>query len=69
MSFVDHGENVFAAIVIDRDTDDEAIDDPHRLYVTSIGAGFDVLHEGRLVHRPVAKSLAEVSAASASLKE
>jgi hypothetical protein len=49
--FVDHSETVFDATVIEHDMDDEAIKHAHRLDVASIGAGFDIIDEGRLVHR------------------
>ena len=49
--FVDHSDTVFDATVIEHDTDDEAIKHAHRLDVASIGAGFDIRDEGRLVHR------------------
>jgi hypothetical protein len=48
--FVDHGNRVFDAVVVERYTDVAAIEHAHRLDVLSIGAGFDVWHEGRLVH-------------------
>jgi hypothetical protein len=49
--FVDHGDRVFDSIVVEHDTDEAAIEHAHRLDVPSIGAGFDVWHEDRLVHR------------------
>jgi hypothetical protein len=49
--FVDHADRVFDAMVIEHDTDEAAVEEAHRRHVPSIGAGFDVWYEGRLVHR------------------
>jgi hypothetical protein len=49
--FVDHTDRVFDAIEIEHDTDEAAIEEAHDRDVPSIGAGFDVWHEGRLVHK------------------
>jgi hypothetical protein len=49
--FVDHGGHVFDAVALEHDSDERAVEHAHRLDVPSIGGGFDVLHEGRLVHR------------------
>jgi len=49
--FVDHGGNVFDAMQLERDTDEAAIQEAHRINVPNIGAGFDVWHEWRLVHK------------------
>ena len=49
--FFDNGDRVFDAVEIDRDTDEAAIKEAHRIDVPSIGAGFDVWNENRLVHR------------------
>ena len=49
--FVDHGGAVFDAVRLEHDTDEAAIEDAHRIHIPGIGAGFDVWHEGRLVHR------------------
>jgi hypothetical protein len=49
--FVDHGGNVFDAVVLNHKSDEMAIEHAHRLDVPSIGNGFDLLREGRLVHR------------------
>ena len=49
--FIDQTDRVFDAIEIERDTDEAAIEEAYDLDVTSIGVGFDVWHEGRLVHR------------------
>jgi DNA-binding response OmpR family regulator len=51
MHFVDHVGRVFDSIELEGDADDPAIEETRRLDVPSIGAGFDVWHEGRLVHR------------------
>jgi hypothetical protein len=51
MHFIDQGGHVFDAIELQRDTDEAAIEEARRLDVPSIGAGFDLWHEGRLVHR------------------
>jgi hypothetical protein len=49
--FVDHSGNVFDAIVIEHDSDEKVIEHAHRLDIPSVGAGFDVWHNKRLVHR------------------
>ena len=49
--FVDHVGRVFDAIEIEHDTDEATIEEAHRLNVPSIGAGFDIWHENRLVYR------------------
>lgn len=49
--FVDHGGNVYSTERIENDSDEEAIKAAHRLDVPSIGAGFDVWEDERLVHR------------------
>ena len=49
--FVDHGEAVFDAVALERDTDEAVIEEAHRLYVPSIGVGFDILRGSRLVHK------------------
>jgi len=46
--FVDRRDNVFTAITIE---DEMAIEHAHRIDVPSIGAGFDVWNECRLVHK------------------
>jgi hypothetical protein len=51
VQFVDHGDRVFDAIEIVQDTDEIAIEEAHSRDVLSIGAGFDVLQNGRLVHK------------------
>jgi hypothetical protein len=49
--FLDHANKVFDAVELDCETDDGAIEDAHHVDVPSIGAGFDIWHESRLVHR------------------
>jgi hypothetical protein len=49
--FIDRGDRVINALVLDHDTDEAAIKHAGRLYVASVGNGFDVWHEDRLVHR------------------
>lgn len=49
--FVDHGEKVFDAVTLERDSDEAVIEEARRLDVPSIGIGFDVLREHRLLHR------------------
>jgi hypothetical protein len=48
--FLDSGDRVVDALELEHDTDEAAIEHADRLYVPSIGAGFDVLHGKRLVH-------------------
>jgi DNA-binding response OmpR family regulator len=49
--FVDHADRVFDSIELEGDADESAIEEAHRLDVPSIGAGFDIWHEGRRVHK------------------
>jgi hypothetical protein len=49
--FVTHGDHVFSTIEMEHDADEAAIEEAHRQDIPSIGAGFDVWHEDRLVHR------------------
>jgi hypothetical protein len=49
--FVDHADRVFDSIELEGDAHESAIEEAHRLHVPSIGAGFDIWHEGRLVHK------------------
>jgi hypothetical protein len=51
LHFVDHGRNVYDALQLERDTDAAAIEEAHRLNVPSMGNGFDIWQDGRLVHR------------------
>jgi hypothetical protein len=50
VAFVDSDGIVFDAVQFMRANDDEAIDAAYRLDIPSIGAGFDIWGEGRLVH-------------------
>ena len=49
--FIDRRGKVFDAIELQRDTDETAIEEAHRLDVPSVGSGFDLWHGKRLVHR------------------
>jgi len=49
--FVDHGGNVYSTEHVEHDSDDEAVKAAHRLNVPSIGAGFDLWEDERLVHQ------------------
>src|SRR5215831_15524273 len=49
--FVDYGDNVYSTEYIEHDDDEGAIAVAHRMNVPSIGAGFDVWNDDRLVHR------------------
>jgi hypothetical protein len=49
--FVDHDENIYSTEYIARDNDEAVIEAAQRKNVPSIGAGFDVWDDGRLVHR------------------
>jgi hypothetical protein len=49
--FVDHTGGVYDAVVSEHSTDQAAVEEGHRLDIPSIGSGFDVLRERRLVHR------------------
>src|SRR5215472_2719072 len=49
--YVDHIGRVVNATEIERSTDEAAIEEANRVNVPSIGAGFDIWHEHRLVHR------------------
>jgi hypothetical protein len=49
--FVDHGDNVYPTEYMEHDDDQEAIAVAQRMNVPSIGAGFDVWNDDRLVHR------------------
>jgi hypothetical protein len=48
---VDHGDNVYSTEYIDHDSDEAAVEAAHRMNVPSIGAGFEVWDDERLVHR------------------
>jgi hypothetical protein len=49
--FVDHGENIYAMEYVEHDSDEDAVKEAHRLNVPSIGAGFEVWQDERLVHK------------------
>ncbi len=49
--FVDHGDNVYATHHLEHDTDEAALEAAHRLNVPTIGAGFELWEDERLVHR------------------
>ncbi len=51
LHFVDHGDNVYATHYLDHDTDEDAIEAARRMNARSIGAGFEVWDDERLVHR------------------
>jgi hypothetical protein len=51
LEFVDHGGNAFSTHEIEHDDDESAIEHAHRLHAPNIGAGFDLWHGDRLVHR------------------
>jgi len=51
IGFVNHASQVFDAVQIDEDTDEAAIREAYRLDIPSVGAGFDIWHESRLVYR------------------
>jgi hypothetical protein len=49
--FLDPDGHVVDAVQIGHATDEAAVEGAHRVYIPSIGAGFDIWHEQRLVHR------------------
>jgi len=49
--FVDHGNNVYLTRHVEHDDDEAAINGAHRMNAQSIGAGFEVWRDERLVHR------------------
>jgi hypothetical protein len=49
--FVDRTNQVFDVVQIDEDTDEAAIREAYRLDVRTVGIGFDIRHEDRLVYR------------------
>ena len=49
--FIGQDGKVFDAIELERDIDDAAIEEARRLDVPSVGAGFDLWLEERLVYR------------------
>lgn len=48
--FVDHGGRIYYERETENDSDEEAIKAAHSIHVRSIGAGFEVWQEDRLVH-------------------
>jgi hypothetical protein len=53
VGFFDREHLFFDAIKIECGTDAAAIEEAHRLDVPSVGAGFEIWHEQRLVHRHI----------------
>jgi hypothetical protein len=51
VNFVDHGNNVYSTHHLKHDDDDDVIANAYRMNVPSIGAGFDVWDDERLVYR------------------
>jgi hypothetical protein len=49
--FVDRTDSVVNALGVEHETDEAAVEHASRVYVSSIGAGFDIVQEGRLVHQ------------------
>jgi hypothetical protein len=49
--FVDHGDNIYLTEHREHDSDEAAIDSAHRMHARSIGGGFEVWQDDRLVHR------------------
>ena len=49
--FIDHTNGAFDAVVLEDDTEQAAVEHARRLHLPSIGSGFDVLYEGRLLYR------------------
>jgi hypothetical protein len=49
--FVDRSDRVVNALVVEHETDGAAIEHANRVYVSSIGNGFDVWREDELVYR------------------
>jgi hypothetical protein len=49
--FVDHGDNIYGTEHVEHDNDEDAIRAAHTLNVPSIGAGFDLSEDERLVLR------------------
>ena len=49
--FVDQGDNVIDAVEFEEDHDEAAIEHAHRINVPSIGGGFEVWWDDRLVHK------------------
>jgi hypothetical protein len=49
--FVDHADEIYATHYLSHDTDEEAIQAALNINVPSVGAGFEVWDDDRLVHR------------------
>jgi hypothetical protein len=49
--FIDHSDSVIDAVELEASSDDAAIEQARRIDVPSLGAGFDVVQNGRLVYR------------------
>ena len=49
--FVDRSDRVIDASVVEHETDEAAIKHANRVYVSSIGIGFEVWRADRLVYR------------------
>jgi hypothetical protein len=49
--FVDQSDNVIDAVRFEEDHDEAAVEHTHRINVPSIGSGFEVRRDGRLVHK------------------
>jgi hypothetical protein len=51
VAFVGDNGHVFDVVQFEHDTDETAIEEARRLDVPSLGAGFEVWHADRLIHR------------------
>jgi hypothetical protein len=49
--FLDPSDRVIDTVELEADSDDAAIEQARRIDVPSIGAGFDLLQDSRLVYR------------------
>ena len=49
--FLDQSDNVIDAVQFEEDHDEAAIEHAHRINVPSIGIGFEVWRNDRLVHK------------------
>lgn len=49
--FVDHGGNIYGTQDLEHDEDEDAIEEAHRRNVPSIGGGFEVWQDDRLIHK------------------
>jgi hypothetical protein len=50
VDFVDYGDHVYPTEYLQHDDDESAIEAAHRMNVPSIGVGFDLRDDERLVH-------------------